>query len=190
VVIWKLHMLLSVDAVLPAKHRALFGAIAELHYALEEIEEAAAAADNPESETSILLPRQHLVPRSALADALDVLEARLTDFDQKLFEIERQRSGASDYADQDALIEYVTTRAGAQSLVAHELAAQRQVDIRGLSHVIEGLGRIVAGFVASVAPTVARVTRVCGLRRKFLVTRPEKPWRRGAKPCARLCAFV
>jgi formylglycine-generating enzyme required for sulfatase activity len=149
-------------------HRALFGAIAELHYALEEIEEAAAAADYPEIETAIPLPRQHLVPRSVLADALDVLEARLKDFDQKLSDVESQRSGESDYADQDALIEYVTTRAGAQSLVAHELAAQRQVDVRGLSHVIEGLGRIVAGFVASVTPTVARVTRALRASTKFL----------------------
>jgi formylglycine-generating enzyme required for sulfatase activity len=141
------------------EHRALFGALAELRYALEEIEEAAAAAEYPESETSVRLPLQHLVPRSALASALGALESRLSDFDQKLADIERQQSGRSDYEDQDALIEYVTTFAGAQSVAAHELAAQRQVDIRGLSHVIEGLGRIVAAFVATVAPAVARVTQ-------------------------------
>jgi hypothetical protein len=41
-----------------------------------------------------------------------------------------------------ALIEYVAAHAGAQSVAAREFAAQRQVDIRGLSHVIEGLGRM------------------------------------------------
>jgi formylglycine-generating enzyme required for sulfatase activity len=48
------------------------------------------------------------------------------------------------------------------------LAAQRQVDIRGLSHVIAGLGRIVAGFVATVMPVIARVTQALLASTKFL----------------------
>jgi hypothetical protein len=82
------------------EHRGLFGALAELRFALEEIEDAAAAFDYPESSTSIPLPRQHVVPRGALASALDVLESRLNDFDQKLADLEQQQSGDSDHEDQ------------------------------------------------------------------------------------------
>jgi formylglycine-generating enzyme required for sulfatase activity len=141
------------------EHRALFGALAELTYALEDVEQAAAAADYPESETTISLPRQHLVPRGALTSELEALEARLKEFDKKLADIERQQSGAPEFEDQDALIAYAADHAGAQSRAAHELAGQRQVDIRGLFHVIGGLGRIVRSFVSTVAPAVARVTR-------------------------------
>jgi formylglycine-generating enzyme required for sulfatase activity len=141
------------------EHQALFGAMAELAYALEDIEQAAATADYPEPEITISLPRQHLVPRSALEHELDALEARLQEFDRRLADIEKQQSGAHEFEDQDELIADVTVHAGAQSLVAHELAGQRQVDIRGLFHVIEGLGRIVRSFVSTVAPSVARVTR-------------------------------
>jgi formylglycine-generating enzyme required for sulfatase activity len=141
------------------EHRALFGALAELTYALEDVEQAAAAADYPESETTISLPRQHLVPRGALTSELEALEARLKDFDKKLADIEKQQSGAPEFEDQDALIAYAADHAGAQSRAAHELARQLQVDIRGLLHVIGGLGRIVRSFVSTVAPVVARVTR-------------------------------
>jgi formylglycine-generating enzyme required for sulfatase activity len=141
------------------EHQALFGALAELSYALEDIEQAAAAADYPESETILQLPRQHLVPRAALATELDALEERLKEFDKKLSDIEKQQSGAREFEDQDALIVDVTGHAAAQSIAAHQLAGQRQVDIRGLFHVIEGLGRIVRSFVSTVAPIAARVTR-------------------------------
>ena len=114
------------------------------------------------------LPRQHLVPRDVLLSGLEALEARLNDFDQKLADVERQQTGDRAYEDQDALIEYVTAHAGAQSAAAHQLAAQRQVDIRGLSHVIEGLGRILAAFVATVVPAVARVTQALKVTAKFL----------------------
>jgi formylglycine-generating enzyme required for sulfatase activity len=141
------------------EHRALFGALAELTYALEDVEQAAAAVDYPESETTISLPQQHLVPRNALTSELEALEARLKEFDKKLADIEKQHSGAREFEDQDALIAYVADHAGAQSRSAHALAGQRQVDIRGLFHVIVGLGRIVRSFVSTVAPVVARVTR-------------------------------
>jgi formylglycine-generating enzyme required for sulfatase activity len=92
----------------------------------------------------------------------------LNDFDQKLADVERQQTCDRAYEDQDALIEYVTAQAGAQSAAARQLAAQRQVDIRGLSHVIEGLGRIVAAFVATVVPAVARVTQALKVTAKIL----------------------
>jgi hypothetical protein len=141
------------------EHRALFGALAELTYALEDVEQAAAATGYPESETTIALPRQHLVPRGALASELEALEARLKEFDEKLADIEKQQSGAPEFEDQDALIAYAAEHAGAQSRAAHRLVGERQVDIRGLSHVIAGLGRIVRSFVLTVAPAVARVMR-------------------------------
>jgi len=128
-----------------------------LTYGLKDVEQAAAAAGYPESETTIALPRQHLVPRGALASELEALEARLKEFDKKLADIEKQQSGAPEFEDRDALIAYAAEHAGAQSRAAHELAGQRQVDIRGLSHVIAGLGRIVRSFVSTLAPAVARV---------------------------------
>jgi hypothetical protein len=130
-----------------------------LTYALEDVEQAAAAVDYPESETTISLPQQHLVPRNALTSELEALEARLKEFDEKLADIEKQHSGAWEFEDQDALIAYVADHAGAQSRSAHALASQRQVDIRGLFDVIVGLGRIVRSFVSTIGPVVARVTR-------------------------------
>src|SRR5215472_6229947 len=118
------------------EHRALFGTLAELAYALEDIEQAAAAADYPETGTTLSLPRQHLVPRSALASELEALEARLKEFDKKLADIEKQQSGAREFEDQDALTADVAVHAGAQSRAAHELVGERQVDIRGLFVVI------------------------------------------------------
>jgi len=44
--------------------------------------------------------------------------------------------------------------------LAHALAAERQVDIRGLAHAVEGIGRIVDDFVSTIRPTTARVTAV------------------------------
>jgi formylglycine-generating enzyme required for sulfatase activity len=140
------------------EHRALFGTLAELAYALEDVEQAAAAADYPEAGNTLSLPQQHLVPRGALTSELEALEARLNEFDKKLADLEKQQSGAREFEDQDALILDVTDHASAQSRAAHELVGQRQVDIRGLLVVLGGLGRIVRSFVSTVAPAVARVT--------------------------------
>jgi formylglycine-generating enzyme required for sulfatase activity len=140
------------------EHSAMFGRLAELAYSLEDIEQAAAAADYPEARTPLSLPQQHLVPRGAIIAELDALEASLSAFDKKLSDLEKQQSGAPEFEDQDALILDVTEHAGAQSKAVHELVGQRQIDVRGLLVLIGGLGRVVRSFVSTVAPAVARVT--------------------------------
>jgi formylglycine-generating enzyme required for sulfatase activity len=141
------------------EHNSMFGALAELSFSLEDVEQAAAAADYPESEANIFLPKQYLVPRAPLVAELDALSARLAEFDDQLSALAQNQSASEKLADQNALIKYVVDHAGSQSVAAHELAAERQIDIRGLSHVIEALGRIVTTFVATITPIAARVTR-------------------------------
>src|SRR5260370_32063059 len=56
------------------EHRGLFSALAELRDAIADIEDAAAAAEYPDSETTVSLPRQHLLRRGILLSELRALE--------------------------------------------------------------------------------------------------------------------
>jgi formylglycine-generating enzyme required for sulfatase activity len=140
------------------EHQGLFAALADLRDSLTEIEQAAAAADYPASEATIATPPQHLVPRAPIAAELDALEARLNDIDARLRDLTAAKENTQAAAFQNAVIDATTAQAEAKSEMARELAAERQVDVKGLAHAIEGLGRIVEAFQATVAPVRARVS--------------------------------
>lgn len=142
------------------ENQRLFSALADLRDTLMELEQAAAAAEYPASEATISPPSQHLVPRQSIAPELDTLEQRLTELDVKLQELAIRGHEAGSSSFQVAIIESIVIDAGTKSEMARELAAETQVDIKGLAHVVEGIGRIVEAFQMTVAPVRARVSGI------------------------------
>jgi formylglycine-generating enzyme required for sulfatase activity len=140
------------------EHQRLYVALADLRDCLIEIEQAAAAANYLASEGSIPVPTQYLVPRLSIGSELNVLEMELNELDERLKELSAQKEYTNYSSFQDAVIEEVTVQASAKSEMAHILASESQVDIKGLAHIVEGIARIIEAFQHTVAPVKARVS--------------------------------
>lgn len=139
------------------EHNNLFSSIADVVFALEEIEQAASAADYPPPLHDIALPRQHLVPRGLINAELGALKEKLEEVDLRLTELSAERTSRADLQEQVALIDFVTKHAGSKTEMAHALSRGDQVDVRGLSVVIGSLGRIIDEFGSTVAARSAKV---------------------------------
>lgn len=141
------------------EHQRLFGALADLRDCLMEIDETAASSDYPASEASIKLPPNPVVvERLPIKQELATLEKSLNELDYRLQELAANKSKAPNSSFQDAIIDTVTAQASAKSVMAHNLMSQPAIDIKGLAHIVEGIGRIIEAFQETVAPIKARVS--------------------------------
>ena len=141
-----------------AENVRLFSILADIGYALEDIDEAAAVLKYPASEVERSIPAQLVVSRQPIERELDLLRTSLAQVDVKLAELIDSKAKTLKFSRQDMLIDFVATHAGAKSELAHQIAAERKVDIRSLSHVVQGLHRLIEAFCETVDAPTARVT--------------------------------
>lgn len=136
----------------PSDSETLHKCIEELHAGLLAVEVAASKLDYPASELEPCL-----IPRGLVAEELDDISGHVAKLDRGLDDLEFAREATRPGEIANDLIQFARASIAERSTAARTLAADLQIDLTGMTNVLESAARQTREFHATISVPSAQV---------------------------------